>query len=348
MKIITKLSIAIFILFVSCSSLTKVFAEAPTIIKFATVVPEGSTWTNTLREIDKELRSKSNGNLRLKIYAGGVQGDEVDIIRKMRIGQIHSAGFTGVGLGDIVPEVRIFDLPFFLRNYEEVDFIRNKFHERFVNKFDDKGYVMLGWTEVGFIYFYSNIELRNINALRSTKMWMWEGDPLVKALFDNINLTPIPLTITDVISSLQTGLIDSVYVSPLGMIALQWFQKVKYAMNVPMADATGAILISKKEFNKLSPKFQKLLKSTFATYCNRLMDIIRNDNEVSINVLEDSGISFVQMDKVGIRELEIAGEKARKALSGKLYTVHLLNDVTKALDEFRSKTNTSYTYKYSN
>ena len=170
------------------------YAEDPSIIKFATLAPEGSTWTNVLRDVDKEIQEKSGGKIRLKIYAGGVSGDEKDVVRKMRINQIHCAAFTGVGLGEILSDVRIFDLPFFLKEYKEVDNIRDKFTARFVEKFDEKGYIFLGWTEVGFVHFYSTVNIKTMDDLRSAKMWMWEGDPLAQALFDAIQLSPIPLT----------------------------------------------------------------------------------------------------------------------------------------------------------
>lgn len=315
---------------------TPAHAAAPSIIKFATLAPDGSTWVNVLKDIDKELQKKSDGKLRLKIYAGGVSGDEKDVVRKMRINQIHCAGFTGVGLGEILPEVRIFDLPFFFKNYEEVDFARNMFSDKFAKKFDKKGYVFLGWTEVGFIHFFSNVKINTLDELRGVSMWMWEGDPLVMELFNTIKLSPIPLAITDVITSLQTGLIDSIYVSPLAIIALQWFTKVKFMMDLPMADATGAILLSNKQYNKLSPEFQKLLRTTFKKHTSKLLTIVRKDNKDSVQVLKESGIETVSLEKSSIAELESAAGKVSESLVGKLYSGGLLNEFKTAIGNYRS------------
>ena len=312
------------------------FAKSPSIIKFATLAPEGSTWTNVLRDIDRELQQKTEGRLRLKIYAGGVSGDEKDVVRKMRISQVHCAGFTGVGLGEILPEVRIFDLPFFFKDYGEVDFARNKFANRFEKKFEEKGYIFLGWTEVGFIHFFSNTEIKTMDDLRSVNMWMWEGDPLVMELFKSIKLSPIPLAITDVITSLQTGLIDSIYVSPLAIIALQWFTKVKYMMDMPMADATGAILLSKKQYAKLTPEFQVLLKTTFKKHTTRLLGIIRKDNEESIKVLKEAGVKTVHFDEKSVKEIEDSAAGVSVTLSKKLYSPKLLNDMKAALADYRN------------
>jgi len=312
------------------------FAEAPVIIKFATLAPEGSTWTNELREIDKELQQKSGGKIRLKIYAGGVQGDEKDVVRKMRIGQTHCAGFTGVGLGEILPEIRIFDLPFFLNTYEEVDHVRNKFRERFAKRFAEKGFVFLGWTEVGFVHFFSNVNVKTLDDLRALKMWMWEGDPLANVLFKSIHLSPIPLAITDVITSLQTGLIDSLYVSPLGLIALQWFEKVKYMLDVPMADATGAILITKKQFNRVPPEWQQMMLDTFRVHTDNLLSIVRRDNGKSEEVLKQTGIEIASMDDKSTEELKNAGKVVREKLAGNLYSKELLDSISAEIEKFRA------------
>lgn len=313
------------------------FAKAPNIIKFATLAPEGSTWTKVLHDIDEELNKKSEGKLRLKIYSGGVSGDEKDVVRKMRIGQVHSAGFTGVGLGEILPEVRILDLPFFLKTYDEIDHVRTKFQDKFSERFEKRGYVFLGWTEVGFVYFYSATDISSIDSLRSSRMWMWEGDPIAKALFDSMKVSPTPLAITDVLTSLQTGLIDSIYISPLGIIALQWFQKVKYMLDFPMADATGALLITKKQYAKLSPELQSLLKETFMAHSKKLLKFIRRDNEVSINAIKESGVKLISIDEKDVKEFEKTGVDVRESLAGGLYPKELLKEIVDEITKFRKK-----------
>lgn len=312
-----------------------VFAEAPKIIKFATLAPEGSTWLKVIGDISNDLLDKSKGDLRLKVYAGGISGDEKDVLRKMQIGQLHCAGFTGIGLGEILNEVRIFDLPFFFKNYEEVDIIRNKLKDRFGGAFNDKGYILLGWTEVGFVYFFSNIMIDSMETLRSTKMWIWENDPIAKALFDCINLRPIPLSVTDVMTSLQTGLIDSVYVSPLGAVSLQWFTKVKYMLDMPLANAVGAILMTKKYYDSLSPDLQIVLKDTFRSHMERLTQLTRKDNNESIEVIKESGVKVLSVDNEAIKEFEQANRKACEIAAKNLFPAKLIENITAEIKEYR-------------
>ncbi len=319
-------------------AVTTAFAQKKVKIKFATLAPDGSTWMNVMKEFSQSLKEKSNGSINFKIYPGGIQGDEKDVIRKMRIGQLHSGGFTGVGLGTILPEVRVLDTPFLYKSKEEVDFIANKFFDRFAAGFEKKGYVLLGWAEVGWVYIYTNKPVNSESEMKGVKMWMWEGDPISRATFEAFDVSPIPLSITDVLTSLQTGLIDGVYTSPLGAVVLQWFTKVKYVLDIPMANSNGAVLISKKMFNKLSPDQQKILKEEGRKFFGKLTQLSRDDNVKSQKTMYDYGMQKTTVtDPQLLADFDALGKKARQSLVGELYDQKLLDDVEQALAEFRKK-----------
>jgi len=308
-----------------------------TTIKFATVAPEGSTWMNLMKEYAQAIEDQTKGEVKFKIYSGSVQGDEINVLRKMRIGQLHSGGFTGVGLGEILPEVRILDSPFLFRSYEEVDFITANLFDYFSKKFEENGYVLLGWAEVGFVYVFTNKPVKAEEDMNGVKMWMWEGDPIAEATFKSININPIPLSITDVLTSLQTNLIDGVYTSPLACVALQWHTKVKYMLDLPLADSNGAVLITKKQFNNLSAENQQILRDISKKYFSKLTKLSRQDNEKSLELIKEAGIKFTKIaDEKQIAKFYESGKNARKSLIGKLYDEAFLTKVEKSLKEFRS------------
>src|SRR4030095_748104 len=156
--------------------------------------------------------------------------------------------------------------------------------------------------------------------MSGTKWWAWEGDPLVKAMYDSLGIVPIPLALPDVLTSLQTNLIDAVYGPPLGVIALQWFTKTKYMTDLNLANSTGAMIISKVEFSKLAPDLQALLKSTAEKYSNKLIQSIRQDNARSVETLKKNGIQVVAVAPADQAELEKAALDVRPKLVGKLYS----------------------------
>lgn len=316
------------VLFLLLILFTNVLFAQEFTIKFATLAPEGSTWMNVMKEFDAAIRKESSGRVGFKMYAGGVQGDEKDVLRKVKLGQLHSAGITGVGIGDIAKQVRILDAPFLFKTYEEVDAVRTKFSTTFTKAFDDGGFILLGFAEVGFVYTYTNNIVRAPNDLQHVKMWMWEGDPIAEAMFKALGVSPIPLSITDVMTSLQTKLIDGVYASPLAAIALQWFTRTKYMLDVPLADAQGAVVVSKKMYDKMPSDIQEILTRNGKFYMEKLTRLSREDNAKSIASLKKNGVQVNTLsDKKQLDGYDEIGKKARRLLIGKLYDETLLTTI---------------------
>ncbi|MEW6511354.1 MAG: TRAP transporter substrate-binding protein DctP [Bacteroidota bacterium] len=306
-------------------------------IKFASIAPDGSTWVNELREYDKAIRAESNGRLGFKIYPGGVQGEDKDVIKKIRLGQLHSAGFTGVGLGEIAPKVRILDAPFLFRDYAEVDYIYGTFKDEFEQAFRDNGFVLLGWAEVGFVYVFTNTPVRTLADMSGVKMWMWEGDVVAEATFKAFKINPIPLSVVDVLTSLQTGLVNGVYISPYAAVALQWNTRVKYMMSVPLADACGAVVVSKKMFDTLPPDLQEILLRNGRKYLAQLTRKSRQENADAIPVMKKNGLQVIEVNSPAtIKEYEATGRIARRSLVGRLFAQDFLDRVEQALASSRA------------
>lgn len=311
-------------------------------VKFASLAPEGTTWLNVMREYDAAVRRESGGRLGFKIYPGGVQGEDKDVLRKIRIGQLHSGGFTGVGLGEIAPQLRILDAPFLFERYDEVDHLYRAMESEFAKAFDENNFVLLGWAEVGFVYFFTNTPVRSPADMNGVKMWMWEGDPIAEATFNAFGIRPIPLSVVDVLTSLQTGLINGAYTSPLAAIALQWHTRVKYVMNLPLADASGAVVVSKKMYDSLPKDLQEILLRNGRTYMSKLTRLSREENAQALQALKKEGIQFVEVSSAKAREEYIAaGKRTRQSLVGRLYDQAFLDRVEKAVADFRAQRATS-------
>ena len=307
------------------------------LVKFATLAPEGSTPTRIMREFDKAIREQSGGRLGFKIYAGGVAGDEKDVVRKIKLGQYNAGGFTGVGINEIAKKVRVLDAPFLFKNHDEVDFIVNKFDREFRQAIEEGGFVLLGWAEVGLVYIYSDRPVASAEDLKKTKIWMWEGDPIAEAAFQAIGVSPIPLSITDVSTSLQTGMVNTVYVPPYELVALSWFTRVKYMMGVPLANSEGAVLISKKTFDAMPKDLQDILLTNGQKYFRQLTLAGREENEKSIVTLKEKGITVITPSKEVAAQFEATGKKARQLLVGRLFSQEFLDQVESSLHTYRQE-----------
>jgi len=297
-------------------------------IKFATVAPEGSTWVKSMRDIDRTLVEKSGGRLGLRIYAGGIAGDELDVLKKIRIGQIHCAAFSGVGFGQILPMVRVLDLPFLFRDDRQVDRVHTELQPFFAEAFRKKGFELLAWAEVGNVHLLSKRSIRTLQDLAGLKVWTWTGDPIAKETFVAMGVNPIPLAVTDVTTALNTGMIDTVYAPPLGALALQWQNSLNYFMALPLTHATGAILISSGAYQKLPEDLARLLKEVIAEGMANLTVRLRQQSREAIDIIQKSGLTIVPVpDGKALAEFQAIGDVVARKLTGEIYPKELLDRI---------------------
>ena len=311
-------------------------AEAQkTTIKIATLAPDGSSYIQKLNEMNAELKQKTGNQVRLRIYPGGVLGDETDMRRKMHVGQIHGAVLTAAGLSGLYREMDVFQIPFLFENYEEVDYLLEKMDGFFNRGLADKGYIMLGWSEAGFIRLLSTRPISSLDDLRKAKVWIWEEAPMAKAIFDEAGISAIPLSLPDVLVSLQTGLVEVVYAPPSGAISLQWFTKTKYMTEVPLMYLIGGIVVRKNVFNKLSSDQQKVLTQLSTKYLAQLKQIIRQENEDAIEVMKKQGVKLIFPSTEQIEDFKRIAKKATNNQVGKSFSAKVKNDVINNLEEYR-------------
>ena len=257
---------------------------------------------NLFDEINTDIMQKTDNAVQFRVYAGGVLGDEKDVIRKMFVGQIHGAVITASSLTKMLPDMDVLQVPFLFQNYEEVDYLLSKMDAHFRGGMEQNGYVMLGWSEGGFVRLMSTVPVVTLDDLRKAKVWVWEEAPMTRAIFKEAGVSGIPLSMPDVLVGLQTGLVDVVYAPPAGAISLQWFTKTKYITDVPLMYITGTIIVKKDAFDRLTPDHQTIVRDAFNRQQERMRKTVRAENRSAIQVMVNSGIQL----------LEVSGEEIEK------------------------------------
>lgn len=319
---------------------TAAFAEKTYTLKFASLIPADTAWMNNITSWSKELEEKSNGRLKLKIYPGGVMGDEPDVLRKIRSQQLQGAFFTGYGIGRIYPPARVLEMPFLFQNTDESDYVRKQIMPELEQGFRSKGFELLGWPEIGFLHFFSKYPINSLEQLKTRHIWLWQGDSMGEAFSKAAGISPVPLSIMDVYTQLSAshGSIDTVYNSPFGALAMQWHTKLKYASHVPLTNGIGALVVSQRFYQSLPADLQTLLKTTGNVTAEKINIDSRRDNQKSIELLKQSGIKFLwhwseeeKQQMINIRD------QAAKTLndSGYIPEKHFVK-VRKILDEYRA------------
>lgn len=313
-------------------------AEAKTKISIGTQAPKGTTWMKAMEDIAKKVKKATKGKVIFKFYPNGTLGDEKVIINRMKTDEIDGGLFTGIGLGQILPKVRVLELPFIYRiGSGEHDAVRNAIEKEIIEGFDKKGYVFLGWGEVGWAYLFSKINSPDLESLRQRKAWFWQDDPMAEAAFKVFGLKGVPLALTDVLPSLNSGMIDTVYNSPYGLIGLQWHTKVKYMSRVTVGHGTGALLITKRIFNKIPKKYRKKVLKICRDRCKKLIKEIAEENAKSEKELVSQGVKIIPIEKKDQATYDKLGADLAKQMVGKLYSKEMLDKVLKIVAETRKK-----------
>jgi len=310
-------------------------AEKSWVIKLATLAPEGSSWMKTFNTVNTEVMEKTEKKVQFRIYPGGILGDETDMLRKLKIGQIQGAALTSGGLSAFFKEIDVSQVPFLFQTYEEVDFVLKKMDSFFRKGFEDNGYVLLGWSEAGFIYLMSTVPIASVADLKKAKVWIWEDSPMSKAIFDEAGVKAIPLSIPDVLVGLQTGLVEVVYAPPTGAISLQWFTKVKYLTDVPLIYMAGGVVVKKDIFKQIPQPSQNFILESFQQQLDQLKVITRNENRDAVKVMVKNGVKIITPSKDQIDEYKRVSNKAMGHISGQTFSKKVLDEVTSFLESYR-------------
>lgn len=305
------------------------------LFKIGSLAPEGSVWANRFNDFTKEVSAKTNGEVVFKVYTGGVMGDDRAMYRKMRVGQLQGGGFTMTGISEVVSDFRILSIPFLFKSYDEVDRVIAGLFPTFQREFNENGMELLAMSEVGFVYTMSTGPVASIGKLRQSKCWAPENDPVSQAFLKSIGITPIPLTIPDVLSSLQTGLIDTVFNSLYGTIVMQWFTRTNYLTDVPFGYAYGGLVFSKAAFDKLPPAYAVTCRDLAKKHFAGLLADTRKSNDDALATLKKNGVKLVSFPESDIAELRKYRDKTVQGISGTAFSQEMYAETMRLLAEAR-------------
>ena len=255
--------IALLSVIYSGHSLAKTF-------KIATLAPAGTTWMKLMKQGAKSISEKTDGRVKLKFYPGGVMGSDQSVHRKIKIGQLHGGAFTSSSLEHIYPGIQVLSLPMIFNSIDEVDYVRSKMDAFLKQNMEQGGFVLLGIANGGFARIMSQQPLTDLEAIRSSKVWIPEGDAVVLETFKSLGISPISLSIADVFTGLQTGLIETVAVTSTAAIAFQWHSSTAYLTDIPVIFLTGLLVIQKKSFDKINLEDQIIVKQEIDTVFKQL------------------------------------------------------------------------------
>lgn len=267
-------------------------AEQTYVFKIATLAPEGSVWMNELKLLNSELAAETNNAVQFKLYPGGIMGDDEVVLRKIRVGQLDGAAFTTNGMSKIEPSYRLLSLPALFSDEKEIDCILPKIKTRLETMVINRGFETMGLVGLGFAYMYTKNEVTDLDGLKRTKPWLWENDAIMKSLYNAAGVVPIAVGIGDVMTGLETGMLDTVFNTPTGLLAMQWFTKVNYMMELPMIYSFGAFVIDSKRWNTMPADLQKIVRKSVDQHLKTITDEIRAEDTNAKEVMKSRNLKL--------------------------------------------------------
>lgn len=268
---------------------------------------------------NRELRRRSKGTLKLKFYSGGVQGDESEVIRKIRSGRLDGAAVTAVGLAQIHRPALVFQMPGILRSYEQLDKARAEITPGMNEKFAQAGFQLLGWADVGQSRIFSNHPITKPADFGPRKPWVWRDDLVLPEFFRVVKSNPVPLQLPEVLGALQTNRVDTVITTPVAAVALQWSSKVTHMTDMPMAIVIGGTVMGQKQWESLTEEQRKIMSETSAQFHALARRNLRKDELKALDTLKDkSKLKLVTPSAADRQEWEKTANRIRENLIGQI------------------------------
>ncbi len=306
------------------------------VLKIATVTPEGSQWMKDMRSSAKQIKERTEGRVEIKYYGGGIKGDDKKVLGQIRIRQLQGGAFTPSALSSQFPDLNLYGMPLVFDSEKEAAYVRSRMDKRLQQGLEDAGFVNFGFATSGFANILSNSPVRSHADLKGKRVWVPEGDSISYASMQALSLSPVTLPLTDVLTGLQTGLIDIVAIPPIVALIMQWHTKVKYVTRVPLVYTFGFMAIDKAAFEKISPADQAIVREVMDETYRRFDEVNLTDNEGAYVALVNSGIEPVEFDNdayVETRDILLASNR-QLGEQGK-FTLQLYDEMMRYVDEYR-------------
>ncbi len=307
----------------------------PVTIKLGTLAPQGSTWHELLKEMGQRWEQVSSGQVKLRIYAGGVQGSEGDMVRKMAIGQLQAASISNIGMHDVLPDPQVLSVPMMFQSADEAECAFQKVRPQLEQGFAQKGYVVLQWSRVGAIYLFCDRAFKTPAEMKAAnaKVFAWEGDPKSVDAWRAAGFNPVVLSSTDVIPSLQTGMIDCDTTVPLYALTARLFEKANHMVDVPWGYIYGATLIRRDAWEKIPADLRGKLADIAHQLGAQVDAEVKRLNADAVSAMQKQGLQVVPVDAAPWRA---AMERSYPIVRGGVVPAQIFDDVKRARDACRA------------
>lgn len=314
-----------------------VFASVPhaqTALKLATLVPEGSVWDKNIKQMAEEWKTATAGRVTVTVFAGGSQGDEPTVLRKMRLDALQAASFSAVTLGSIDASFNVFDIPFFFDNYDELNYVTDKLTPEIRKRAQAKGFILLNWGQLGWAQVFTKKPVQTVDDLKGIRLWTSSGNDRMVQWFKANGFQPRAMAMTDIMTGLSTGMIDGMPSTPLAAMLFQWNRQTPYMLDLGLAPIVGATVINAKSWKAISDADKPKLLEAAAGVESRLREAVPKLDENAVAMMSKNGLTVTKA--VG-PEWKTQLDNLAKTMRGEMVPNDIFDLALKARDEIRKQ-----------
>ena len=264
-------------------------------LKMATLAPQGSIWDQAIRTMGERWTKDTAGRVQLRVYAGGVAGDESDALRKTRAGQFQGLALTVAGLTEIDTAFNVFQIPMYFESFEELYFVLAELRPALEARLAAKGYVLLHWGHGGWIHLFSRQPIRTLDDLKQQKLFVWAGDDSAVQAWKKNGFQPVALAATDIMLGFQTKMIDVVPTTPIAALTLQWYRQTPYMLGMGLAPLAGGVVMTKTAWEKIAPGDRELVLAAAHTTEKELEREVPKQDQSAIDQMRQRGLTVVEI-----------------------------------------------------
>jgi TRAP-type transport system periplasmic protein len=312
-------------------------AQRRVLIRMATLVPDGSSWHLILKEAAEQWKQLSGGRVTVRLFPGGVAGDDPDVVRKMRLGTLSAGVLTAVGVSEIDKAVYALGVPLMYDSYDEVYWVLDKMRPRLEATMLDRGFVVLNWADGGWVRFFTKKPVAVPDDLRALKLFSWAGDAEAVQVWRSAGFNPVPLPSTEIATALQTGLIEALGSPPQVAVISQFFNHAPNMTDLRWQLLLGATVITKKDWDRIPADVQPALRQATEEAGRKLRKEIRDAEARDIDAMKQRGLNVVPVSAAQKAEWQKLTEKMYPQIRGPIVPAEAFDEAMRLRDEYRKQ-----------
>lgn len=305
-------------------------------IKIGSVAPERSPWHTALLKMARDWETISGGQVKVRVYPGGIAGSELDMIRKIRLGVLQGAVLTNMGMMRIEKSVLVFNLPFVFSSDEEFNYVFSRLKPVFEARVEESGFKVVQWTQSGWVYFFTKGPVFYPDDLKKYKISITKDDPELEQVWEKMGYKVVPQDTKDMMIGLESGMISSFYLPAVMAASGQYFALASHMLAPKLAPLVGGLILSRKTWEQIPESFRPAMLEAADRQAKVLSEEIINLEAEALKAMKDHGLVINQPSEEAMAMWREASSRAINSLLGRVIPADVYQKTLDLIREYRT------------